>query len=114
MTLFQIQFLNAVGDLLDLIPSVSPTKNSSLKVFNQVGVGVFWAGPVGYKGYWQAPYKGDRWPLGPFAHPGLVSPQGRRVLLMRPGLLWALFTVAEASVGCRQSLFFRRRVAESG
>lgn len=33
MTLFQIQFLNAVGDLLDLIPSLSHTKNSSLKVF---------------------------------------------------------------------------------
>ncbi|XP_072810877.1 phospholipase B-like 1 isoform X2 [Vicugna pacos] len=30
LTLFQIQFLNAVGDLLDLIPSFSPTKNSSL------------------------------------------------------------------------------------
>ena len=35
MTMFQIQFLNAVGDLLDLIPSVSPTKNSSLKVFKR-------------------------------------------------------------------------------
>lgn len=29
ITLFQIQFLNAIGDLLDLIPSLSPTKNSS-------------------------------------------------------------------------------------
>lgn len=33
MTMFQIQFLNAVGDLLDLIPSLSPTKSSSLKKF---------------------------------------------------------------------------------
>lgn len=33
MTMFQIQFLNAVGDLLDLIPSLSPTKTSSLKKF---------------------------------------------------------------------------------
>lgn len=39
MTLFQIQFLNAVGDLLDLIPSVSPTKNSSLKVFKRWDMG---------------------------------------------------------------------------
>lgn len=35
MTLFQIQFLNAVGDLLDLIPSFSHTKNSSLDVFKR-------------------------------------------------------------------------------
>lgn len=33
MTMFQIQLLNAVGDLLDLIPSLSPTKTSSLKKF---------------------------------------------------------------------------------
>ncbi|XP_037370205.1 phospholipase B-like 1 [Talpa occidentalis] len=39
MTLFQIQFLNAVGDLLDLIPSLSPTKNSSLKVFKRWDMG---------------------------------------------------------------------------
>lgn len=39
MTLFQIQFLNAVGDLLDLIPSVSQTKNSSLKVFKRWDMG---------------------------------------------------------------------------
>lgn len=34
MTMFQIQFLNAVGDLLDLIPSLSPTKSSSMMKFN--------------------------------------------------------------------------------
>ncbi|XP_054447379.1 phospholipase B-like 1 [Pteronotus mesoamericanus] len=39
MTLFQIQFLNAVGDLLELIPSLSPTKNSSLKVFKRWDMG---------------------------------------------------------------------------
>ncbi|KAF6121026.1 phospholipase B domain containing 1 [Phyllostomus discolor] len=39
MTLFQIQFLNAVGDLLDLIPSLSPTKNSNLKVFKRWDMG---------------------------------------------------------------------------
>ncbi|XP_039317586.1 phospholipase B-like 1 [Saimiri boliviensis] len=39
MTLFQIQFLNAVGDLLDLIPSLSPTKSSSLKVFKRWDMG---------------------------------------------------------------------------
>ncbi|XP_004693314.2 PREDICTED: phospholipase B-like 1 [Condylura cristata] len=39
MTVFQIQFLNAVGDLLDLIPSLSPTKNSSLKVFKRWDMG---------------------------------------------------------------------------
>lgn len=33
MTMLQIQLLNAVGDLLDLIPSLSPTKTSSLKKF---------------------------------------------------------------------------------
>lgn len=33
MTMFQIQFLNAVGDLLDLIPSLSPTKSSSMMKF---------------------------------------------------------------------------------
>lgn len=35
LTVFQIQFLNSVGDLLDLIPSLSPTKNSSLKLFSK-------------------------------------------------------------------------------
>ncbi|KAM7115933.1 phospholipase B-like 1 isoform 1-T1 [Molossus nigricans] len=35
LTLFQIQFLNAVGDLLDLIPSLSPAKNFSLKFFKR-------------------------------------------------------------------------------
>uniref|UniRef100_A0A8C0A2D0 Phospholipase B-like n=1 Tax=Bos mutus grunniens TaxID=30521 RepID=A0A8C0A2D0_BOSMU len=39
MTLFQIQFLNAIGDLLDLIPSLSPTKNSSLKFFKRWDMG---------------------------------------------------------------------------
>ncbi|XP_032109600.1 phospholipase B-like 1 [Sapajus apella] len=39
MTLFQIQFLNAVGDLLDLIPSLSPTKSNSLKVFKRWDMG---------------------------------------------------------------------------
>lgn len=39
MTPFQIQFLNAVGDLLDLIPSLSPTKNSSLKFFKRWDMG---------------------------------------------------------------------------
>ncbi|XP_039095903.1 phospholipase B-like 1 isoform X1 [Hyaena hyaena] len=39
MTMFQIQFLNAIGDLLDLIPSVSPTKNSSMKVFKRWDMG---------------------------------------------------------------------------
>lgn len=33
MTMFQLQFLNAVGDLLDLIPSLSPTKSSSMEKF---------------------------------------------------------------------------------
>uniref|UniRef100_A0A8C8YZZ5 Phospholipase B-like n=1 Tax=Prolemur simus TaxID=1328070 RepID=A0A8C8YZZ5_PROSS len=39
MTPFQIQFLNAVGDLLDLIPSLSPTKNISLKFFKRWDMG---------------------------------------------------------------------------
>ncbi|XP_019792934.1 phospholipase B-like 1 isoform X1 [Tursiops truncatus] len=39
MTLFQIQFLNAVGDLLDLIPSLSPTKNSGLEAFKRWDMG---------------------------------------------------------------------------
>lgn len=39
MTMFQIQFLNAVGDLLDLIPSLSPTKNLSMKVFKRWDMG---------------------------------------------------------------------------
>jgi hypothetical protein len=37
--MFQIQFLNAVGDLLDLIPSLSPTKNPSMKVFKRWDMG---------------------------------------------------------------------------
>ncbi|XP_066120629.1 phospholipase B-like 1 [Saccopteryx bilineata] len=39
MTLFQVQFLNAVGDLLDLIPSLSPTKNFSLNFFKRWDMG---------------------------------------------------------------------------
>ncbi|XP_068416740.1 phospholipase B-like 1 isoform X2 [Eschrichtius robustus] len=39
ITLFQIQFLNAVGDLLDLIPTLSPTKNSGLEVFKRWDMG---------------------------------------------------------------------------
>ncbi|ELV10131.1 Phospholipase B-like 1 [Tupaia chinensis] len=39
MNLFQIQFLNAVGDLLDLIPSFSPTKNTSLKFYKRWDMG---------------------------------------------------------------------------
>ncbi|MBZ3884388.1 Phospholipase B-like 1, partial [Sciurus carolinensis] len=39
MTMFQIQFLNAVGDLLDLIPSFSPIKNNSMKVFKRWDMG---------------------------------------------------------------------------
>ncbi|XP_073932118.1 phospholipase B-like 1 isoform X2 [Castor canadensis] len=39
ITMFQIQFLNAVGDLLDLIPSLSPTKNPSMKVFKRWDMG---------------------------------------------------------------------------
>lgn len=39
MTMTQIQFLNAVGDLLDLIPSLSPKKESSLKVFKRWDMG---------------------------------------------------------------------------
>ena len=39
ITRFQIQFLNAIGDLLDLIPSLSPTKNSSLKFFKRWDMG---------------------------------------------------------------------------
>ncbi|KAL1776026.1 phospholipase B-like 1 [Sigmodon hispidus] len=39
MTMFQIQFLNAVGDLLDLIPSLSPTKDSNMKVFKRWNMG---------------------------------------------------------------------------
>ncbi|XP_003797853.1 phospholipase B-like 1 [Otolemur garnettii] len=39
MTLFQIQFLNAVGDLLDLIPSLSPMKDINLKVFKRWDMG---------------------------------------------------------------------------
>lgn len=39
MTMFQIQFLNAVGDLLDLIPSFSPTKNQNMKVFKRWDMG---------------------------------------------------------------------------
>ncbi|XP_007942662.2 phospholipase B-like 1 [Orycteropus afer afer] len=39
LTLFQIQFLNAVGDLLDLIPSFSLSKNNSLKFLKRVEMG---------------------------------------------------------------------------
>uniref|UniRef100_A0A8D0SGP4 Phospholipase B-like n=1 Tax=Sus scrofa TaxID=9823 RepID=A0A8D0SGP4_PIG len=39
ITLFQIQFLNAVGDLLDLIPSLSPINYSDLKVFKRWDMG---------------------------------------------------------------------------
>uniref|UniRef100_A0A8C9PN83 Phospholipase B-like n=1 Tax=Spermophilus dauricus TaxID=99837 RepID=A0A8C9PN83_SPEDA len=39
MTMFQIQFLNAVGDLLDLIPSFSPTKSNNMKVFKRWDMG---------------------------------------------------------------------------
>lgn len=39
ITLFQIQFLNAVGDLLDLIPSLSPIKKSGLEVFKRWDMG---------------------------------------------------------------------------
>lgn len=39
MTMSQIQFLNAVGDLLDLIPSLSPSKNSSMKAFKRWDMG---------------------------------------------------------------------------
>ncbi|XP_057558193.1 phospholipase B-like 1 isoform X2 [Hippopotamus amphibius kiboko] len=39
MTLFQIQFLNAIGDLLDVIPSLSPTQNSSLGGFKRWEMG---------------------------------------------------------------------------
>ncbi|KAM6216293.1 phospholipase B-like 1 [Rhynchocyon petersi] len=39
LTLFQVQFLNAVGDLLDLIPSLSLMKNSSLKFFKNLEMG---------------------------------------------------------------------------
>ncbi|XP_004460380.2 phospholipase B-like 1 [Dasypus novemcinctus] len=39
LTLFQIQFLNAVGDLLDLIPSLSHNKSSTLKVFKRWDLG---------------------------------------------------------------------------
>lgn len=39
MTLFQIQFLNAVGDLLDLIPSFSPAKHTSLKFLKKWDMG---------------------------------------------------------------------------
>lgn len=39
MTMSQVQFLNAVGDLLDLIPSLSPTKDSSMNVFKRWDMG---------------------------------------------------------------------------
>ncbi|CAO2607007.1 Phospholipase B-like 1, partial [Lemmus lemmus] len=39
MTMSQIQFLNAVGDLLDLIPSLAPTKDSNMKVFKRWDMG---------------------------------------------------------------------------
>nr|XP_042130131.1 phospholipase B-like 1 isoform X2 [Peromyscus maniculatus bairdii] len=39
LTMSQVQFLNAVGDLLDLIPSLSPTKDDSMKVFKRWDMG---------------------------------------------------------------------------
>ncbi|XP_006888538.1 PREDICTED: phospholipase B-like 1 [Elephantulus edwardii] len=39
LTLFQIQFLNAVGDLLDLIPSFTLPKSGSLKLFKNMEMG---------------------------------------------------------------------------
>ncbi|XP_058511746.1 phospholipase B-like 1 isoform X2 [Ochotona princeps] len=39
MSMFQIQFLNAVGDLLDLIPLLSPTKSTSLKFYKRWDMG---------------------------------------------------------------------------
>ncbi|ERE66605.1 phospholipase B-like 1 [Cricetulus griseus] len=39
LTMAQVQFLNAVGDLLDIIPSLSPTKESSMKVFKRWDMG---------------------------------------------------------------------------
>lgn len=39
MTMAQVQFLNAVGDLLDLIPSLSPTKGGNMKVFKRWDMG---------------------------------------------------------------------------
>uniref|UniRef100_A0A8C2W3L2 Phospholipase B-like n=1 Tax=Chinchilla lanigera TaxID=34839 RepID=A0A8C2W3L2_CHILA len=39
MSMFQIQFLNAVGDLLDLIPSFSSTKDTSTKFFKRWDMG---------------------------------------------------------------------------
>lgn len=39
MTMSQVQFLNAVGDLLDLIPSLSPTKDGSMNVFKRWDMG---------------------------------------------------------------------------
>lgn len=39
MSMFQVQFLNSVGDLLDLIPSLSPTKNTSLKFVKRWDMG---------------------------------------------------------------------------
>ncbi|XP_051011463.1 phospholipase B-like 1 [Acomys russatus] len=39
MTMFQMQFLNSVGDLLDLIPSLSPPKGNSMKVLKRWDMG---------------------------------------------------------------------------
>lgn len=39
MTMAQVQFLNAVGDLLDLIPSLSPKKGGNMKVFKRWDMG---------------------------------------------------------------------------
>lgn len=39
MSMFQIQFLNAVGDLLDLIPALSPIKSTSLKFYKRWDMG---------------------------------------------------------------------------
>ncbi|KAL6103320.1 plbd1 [Pungitius sinensis] len=39
LSLFAVQFLNAVGDLLDLIPSLVPTSNPPLRNFKRPGMG---------------------------------------------------------------------------
>ncbi|KAM3598434.1 uncharacterized protein V6R79_018022 [Siganus canaliculatus] len=39
LTLFEVQFLNAVGDLLDLIPALVPSSNRTLRDFKLPGMG---------------------------------------------------------------------------
>lgn len=39
LSLFEIQFLNAVGDMLDLIPALVPTSNRRLRNFKLPGMG---------------------------------------------------------------------------